>query len=92
MDLPLSFADRRTLEAAASACSRSLSEFVRERALSRANEMLADRRMFLLSRAKWAEFQSALDAPTSHNPRMQRLLTEPGLFDADASSAPAEKR
>ena len=60
--------------------------------MSRANEMLADCRTFLLSQAKWAEFQAALDAPTRHIPRMQRLLTEPGLFDADASSAPAEKR
>jgi uncharacterized protein (DUF1778 family) len=92
LNLRLSSADKRTLEAAASACSRSLSDFVRDSALSRAHEMLADRRMLLLSQAKWAEFQAALDAPTRHIPRMQRLLTEPGFFDADTSSAPAEKR
>ncbi len=92
LNLRLSAADKRTLEAAASACSRSLSEFVRNSALSRAHEMLADRRTFVLSKAKWAKFQADLDAPTRHNPRMQRLLTVPGLFDADTSSAPAEKR
>jgi len=54
--------------------------------------MLADRRTFILSKAKWAEFQAALDAPTRTLPRMQRLLTEPGFFDADTSSAPPEKR
>ncbi len=70
----------------------SVREFVRDSALSRAREMLADRRMFLLSQSKWAEFQAVLDAPTGHNPRIQRLLTEPGCFDADASPAPAEKR
>ena len=92
LDLRLSSADKRRLEAAASASSRSLSDFVRDSALSRADEMLADRRTFILSKAKWAEFQAALDAPTRSTPRMQRLLTEPGFFDADPSSAPAEKR
>lgn len=91
LDVPLSAADKRTLEAAAVA-SRSVSEFVRESALSRADEMLADRRAFILSKAKWAEFQTALDAPIRAMPRMQRLLTEPGFFDADPSSAPSEKR
>jgi uncharacterized protein (DUF1778 family) len=91
VDLRLSSADKRTLEAAASACSRSVSDFVRDSALSRANEMLADRRTFVLSKAKWAQFQAALDAPTGTLPRMQHLLTEPGFFDANTSSTP-EKR
>jgi uncharacterized protein (DUF1778 family) len=92
LDLRLSSADKRTLEAAASACSRSLSDFVRDSALSRADEMLTDRRTFILSKAKWAEFQAALDAPTCRTPRLQRLLTEPGFFDADPSSLASEKR
>jgi uncharacterized protein (DUF1778 family) len=92
LDLRLSSADKRTLEAAASACSRSLSDFVWDSALSRADEMLADRRTFILSKAKWAEFQAALDAPTRTLSRMQRLLTEPGFFDADPSSPASEKR
>ena len=70
----------------------AVSEFVRDSALSRADEVLADCRTFLLSQAKWAEFQATLDAPTRTLPRMQRLLTEPGFFDANTSSAPAEKR
>ena len=69
----------------------SVSEIVRDSALSRADEVLADRRMFILSRAKWDEFQAALDAPTRTFPRMQRLLTEPGFFDVDTSSTPAAK-
>ncbi|WHZ29143.1 MAG: hypothetical protein OJF51_003944 [Nitrospira sp.] len=52
LDLRLSSADKRILEAAASVSNRSVSEFARDSALSRAHEMLADRRMFLLSRAK----------------------------------------
>jgi uncharacterized protein (DUF1778 family) len=64
LDLRLSPADKRILEAAASVSNRSVSEFVRDSALSRAHEVLADRRTFLLSQSKWAEFQAALDAPT----------------------------
>jgi len=85
LDLRLSSTDKRILEAAASVSNRSVSDFVRDSPLSRANEMLADRRTFILSKAKWAEFQAALDAPTRRTPRMQRLLTEPGFFDDDAS-------
>ena len=92
LDLRLSSSDKRILEAAASVSSRSVSDFVRESALSRADEMLADRRAFVLSKAKWSEFQAALDAPTRPLPRMQRLLTEPGFFDADSLAAPPEKR
>ncbi|MDF0651771.1 MAG: DUF1778 domain-containing protein [Nitrospira sp. LK265] len=92
LDLRLSSADKRTLEAAASVSNRSVSEFVRDSALSRADEMLVDRRTFVVSQAKWAEFQAALDAPTRRIPRMQRLLTEPGFFDADPSSTRSEKR
>ena len=92
LDLRLSLADKRTLETAASLSNRSVSEFVRDSALSRAHEMLADRRMFVLSQSKWDEFQAALDAPTRHNPRIQRLLTEPGFFDVDPSSPASEER
>jgi uncharacterized protein (DUF1778 family) len=92
LNLRLSSADKRTLAAAASMSNRSVSEFVRDSALSRADEILADRRTFVLSKAKWAQFQAALDAPPRTLPRMRRLLTEPGLFDANTSSAPAEKR
>lgn len=92
LDLRLSSSDKRTLEAAASASSRSVSDFVRESALSRADEMLADRRTFVLSKAKWAEFHAALDGPTRPLPRMQRLLTEPGFFDADPHAATTDKR
>lgn len=68
VDLRLSSAAKRTLEAAASVSNRSVSEFVRESALSGAHEMLADRRTFLLSQSKWAEFQAALDAPLATTP------------------------
>lgn len=86
LDLRLTSATKRTLESAASVTNRSLTAFVLESALSRADETLADRRTFVLSKAKWSEFQAALNAPIRPLPRMQRLLTEPGFFDADTTS------
>ena len=90
LDLRLSRSAKRTLEAAASASSRSVSAFVLESALARADETLTDRRTFVLSKAKWSEFLAALDAPVRPLPRMQRLLTEPGFFD-NAPVPPAAK-
>ena len=88
LDLRLTHTAKQRLEAAASALSRTLSEFVRESALARAEETLADRRTFVLSKAQWTKFQAALDAPTRPLPRMQRLLTAPGFFDADPTPTP----
>lgn len=92
LDLRVSATTKRTLEAAAVASHRTVSAFVLESALARAEEALADRCMFPLSKAKWAAFLAALDTPTSPLPRMQRLLTEPGLFDAAPISGSKEKR
>ena len=92
LDLRVSRSTKRALEAAASASHRSVSAFVLESALARADEMLADRRTFNLSKVKWTEFLTALDAPTRPLPRMQRLLTEPGFFDAAPRPTPTETR
>jgi uncharacterized protein (DUF1778 family) len=70
-----------TLRAAAAATRRSVSEFVLESALERADEALAGRREFVLDSAKWKEFLAALDAPPRRLPRLKRLLEEPGFFD-----------
>lgn len=86
LDIRLSPAAKRRLEAAASVASRSLSAFVLESALSQAEQTLADRHTFVLSKAKWSEFQRALDAPIRSLPRLQRLLTEPGFFDEVAAT------
>ena len=92
LDLRVSRSTKRTLEAAASVSHRSVSAFVLESALARADETLADRRTFSLSKAKWTEFLTALDAPTRPLLRMQRLLTEPGFFDAAPIPTTTETR
>jgi len=81
LDLRLTRIAKRTLQAAAAASHRSVSEFVLESALARADEALADRRNFPLNAAQWKAFLAALDAPPRAMPRLERLLAEPGFFD-----------
>jgi uncharacterized protein (DUF1778 family) len=80
LDLRLTPEAKRTLAAAAEAQRRSLSEFVLESALGRAEEALADRRVFQLTPDQWEAFSAALDAPVKDMPRMRKLLDEPSIF------------
>ena len=82
LDLRLTRQAKLALQAAAAASRRSVSEFVLESALTRADEALADRRSFGLNAAQWKAFLAALDAAPRPLPRLKRLLKEPGFFDA----------
>ncbi len=82
LDLRLTPTAKRALQAAAAASHRSVSEFVLESALARADEALANRRSFVLNSVQWKEFQASLDAPPRSLPRLKRLLKDPGFFDA----------
>ena len=82
LDLRLTRDAKRALQAAAAVVHRSVSEFVLESALARADETLADRRTFSLNTTQWKAFMAALDAPPRPLPRLERLLKEPGFFDA----------
>jgi len=82
LDLRLSRAAKQTLQAAAAAARKSVSEFVLDSALSEAEERLADRRVFILDRKSWDAFIAALDAPPRRHPRLDRLFSEPSVFDA----------
>lgn len=85
LDLRLTRAAKRTLQAAAEVAHRSVSEFVLESALARADETLADRRVFSLNAAQWKAFIAALDAPPRPLPGLERLLNERGFFDAGSN-------
>lgn len=86
LDLRLTPEAKRKLQAAASASRRSVSEFVLESALVRAEEELADRTRFGLDAERWKEFLAALDAPPRDLPRLSRLFREPGAFDGGTTS------
>ncbi|HVS71688.1 MAG TPA: DUF1778 domain-containing protein [Phycisphaerae bacterium] len=83
LDLRLTPTAKKTLQAAAAVSRRSVSEFVLESALARAEDALAERREFRLSAAQWKAFVAALDAPPRKLPRMTRLLKNRGFFDEE---------
>ncbi len=83
LDLRLSKSAKETLQAAASAARKSVSEFVLETALSEAEERLADRRVFTLNDKQWEAFVAALDASPRRTPRLERLFREPSVFDTE---------
>jgi uncharacterized protein (DUF1778 family) len=81
LDLRLTPEAKRTLNIAASAAGRSVSEFVLESALSRAEETLADRQHFGLDAEKWESFMAALEAPPREIPQLERLMREKSIFE-----------
>lgn len=81
LDLRLSRSAKQTLQAAATAARKSVSEFVLDSALNEAEERLADRRVFTLDGKNWEAFVAALDAPPRRHPRLERLFGEPSVFD-----------
>jgi len=83
LDVRVSPTAKSKLQAAAAATHRTISDFVLESALSRAEEALADRRIFALNDEKWQAFLAALDAPPRPMPRMRKLLEDHGYFGHD---------
>lgn len=81
LDLRLTPWAKRTLQIAANLAHRSVSEFVLESALARAEETLPDRQKFGLNAEQWSAFQKALDAPTPPAPRLGKLLQEQSVFE-----------
>ena len=81
LDIRLTPSSKSVLQTAALVSKQSVSEFVLDSALSRAEETLPDRQHFGLNAERWAEFQAALEAPVRPLPRLTTLLREPGVFE-----------
>jgi uncharacterized protein (DUF1778 family) len=81
LDLRLSSSDKEKIFSAAAIARRSVSDFVLESALMRADETLADRAKFGLNAEQWEAFLTALDREPRYHPRLERLLNEPSIFE-----------
>src|SRR5271163_746374 len=81
LDLRLSPEAKKKLQTAAETAGRTVSEFVLESALVRAEETLADRNRFGRDADRWKAFLEALDASPRDIPRLGRLLREPSVFE-----------
>jgi uncharacterized protein (DUF1778 family) len=76
---------KRALQDAATVSSKTVSEFLLDSALTKAAEVLADRRLFLLDDEQWESFMAALDAPPQPMPRLEKLLREPSVLEKAAT-------
>ena len=88
LDLRLTPGAKQTLQRAAAAAQRSVTDFVLESALASAAETLADRQSFQLDPEQWEVFVAALDAPPEVHPRLARLLQEPSVVELSVVEAP----
>ena len=52
----------------------SITEFTVDAAVSRARDVLVDRRLFMLDDAAWTEFLAVLDRPIAYKPRLEKLF------------------
>ena len=66
---------------AAAATGQTLTDFVMSAAVARAEEALADRRLFRLSDLAWTQFTMLLDEPGRPIPELVDLLNDPAPWD-----------
>jgi uncharacterized protein (DUF1778 family) len=59
----------------------SITEFTVDAAVSRARDVLVDRRLFVLDDAAWTEFLAVLDRPIAHKPRLEKLFAGESIFE-----------
>ena len=81
LDLRLTANAKRALQSAAQATHKTLSDFVLESALARADSVLADRQVLRLDAKQWEAFIASLDSPPNARPRLARLLSEASILD-----------
>lgn len=68
---------------AAEVTGQSLTDFVTMAAVVRAEDALADRRVFRLDDDAWVDFTAILDRPAQRIPELTRLLREHAPWDED---------
>jgi len=81
IDVRASSPVKQLLQEAARSCHKNVSEFLLDAGVIAANQALAERRRFVLNDAQWQAFEQALDRPVQAKPRLQKLLSEPGVLD-----------
>jgi uncharacterized protein (DUF1778 family) len=82
MNLRATARQNTLIRMAAQASDKTVTDFVLDSASNAAEQVLADRRWFMLDDAAWAAFEDLLDRPAVLKPRLTELLAEdPGLFE-----------
>lgn len=75
----------QVLRRAAAATDRTMTDFIVDSAVERAERVLADRRWFTATDQQWGEFVLLLDAPLSPvaATKFDRLFARPSVFTED---------
>ena len=81
LDLRISPEAKEALVRAAALEQRSLSDFVVQSALTRAEEALADRQRFVLSDEAYDTFVAELDRPPRENSKLKQILAKQSPFE-----------
>ena len=76
----ISSTQRELLTRASRTEETTLTEFILGAATTRAEDVLADRRLFTLEAPEYKAFLAVLDRPVQDKPRLRRLLAEPSVF------------
>lgn len=85
IDIRTTLTAKQTLQDAAALSCKTITEFLLDSALTRAAEVLTDRRVFLLDDEQWQLFIAALDAPPQNMPNLKKLLQEPSVLEKEAN-------
>lgn len=80
IDLRTSDRQQDVLRRAAAATDSTLSEFILDSAVERAEKILADRRWFTVNEDQWTAFTALLDAPLPATDRFEALVRRPSPF------------
>jgi uncharacterized protein (DUF1778 family) len=81
LNLRLTSAQDEVLRRAAEANGESMSEYVLRHAIDAAQTDLADRRVFVLDDAAWAQLQATLDRPPASKPQLRKLLSNSSVLE-----------
>lgn len=82
IDVRASSSVKQLFQEAARPCNKNVSEFLLDAGVTAANQVLADRRHFMLNDDQWQAFQQALDRPVQAKPRLKKLLNEPDCISS----------
>jgi uncharacterized protein (DUF1778 family) len=82
IDVRASTPVKQLLQEAARVSHKNVSEFLLDAGINAANQALADRTKFALSKETWTAFQKALDQPVKPKPKpkLKKLLSDKGLL------------
>jgi uncharacterized protein (DUF1778 family) len=80
VNLRASARQEHVIRRAAAATDRTMTDFILESAVERAERVLADRRWFVASDAQWKEFERLLDEPLPSTTRFEALAARPNPF------------